>query len=68
MKKCSICEKEFNVNDTRKSIDRDYGRGSYNAYYSANDVCEECARIQMGCGIPAGEEIKSLMGSSWYDD
>ena len=65
MKKCWICGKEFDVEDTRDAIDSDYGRGAYDAYYSANDACEECARIQMSNGIPAGNEIKGLMGSNW---
>ena len=65
---CSECGQEFNVSFARRCIGARFGAGVYNNYYPDGDVCEDCASEEIGADYATGEEIKELMGSSWYDD
>ena len=65
---CSQCGEEFDVSYARRSIGRRYGAGVYDSYYPDGDVCEHCAFETIGADAATGEELKELMGSSWYDD
>ena len=65
---CSRCHCEFNLSSARRSIGATYGAGTYNNYYPDGDVCEDCANEEISADYATGEELKELMGSSWYDD
>ncbi len=65
---CSCCKREFSVSTARRVIGARFGAGTYNQYYPDGDVCEDCAWEEISADYATGEEIKELMGSSWYDD
>ena len=65
---CSRCGKEFDAGYARQLMGIRYGAGSYNNYYPAGDVCEDCAGEEMGADYATGQEIRELMGDSWDDD
>ena len=67
MAKCIRCGKEFNVTEARRLLGRDYGRGIYNEYYPAGDVCEDCALSEIGGAIEAGAEVMELAELSGFD-
>lgn len=68
MATCSRCSCEFDVSTARRVIGARFGAGIYNDYYPDGDVCVDCATEEIGADYATGQDIKELMGSSWYDD
>ena len=66
---CSSCKRVFDLSSAKESIDRRFGEGAYdNTYFDGTVCCESCAYDEIGAAMATGEELKELMGSSWYDD
>lgn len=66
---CSSCGQEFDLDEVRSSIDERFGEMAYeNTYFDGTICCERCAFEEIGSAMATGEELKELMGSSWYDD
>lgn len=68
MATCSCCGTEFDVSYARRFIGRRYGAGTYNEFFPNGDVCEDCAIGPISEVVATADELKELMGSSWYDD
>ena len=64
---CSYCGKRFNVESTRRYIDRKFGEDTYDDAFPNNDVCGDCARDETSSDIETGNDTLRLNGN-WYDD
>lgn len=73
MAKCTDCGQTFNVAEAASEYEeychRQWGGvWKYDIDVPDHDLCAECAEIRTETDMAAGEEIKELMGDSWYDD
>lgn len=64
---CSYCGERFNVESTRRYIDRKFGEDTYDDAFPNNDVCSDCARDEISTDIESGSETLRLNGD-WYND
>lgn len=64
---CSYCGERFNVESTRRYIDRKFGEDTYDDAFPNNDVCGDCARDEISSDIESGNDTLRLNGD-WYND
>lgn len=69
MKTCPRCGEDFDPDYVKNKIDRIYGEDVYENYYYAEDeeVCAECAMLEISADQGVGEELAEDMKSGWYD-
>lgn len=67
MKTCPRCGEDFEPEYARNKIDRIYGEDVYENYYYSEEeeVCAECAMLEISADQGIGEEIVEDMGSSY---
>lgn len=56
---CERCGNEFELGDARRIIGRRFGAGCYNDFFPDGNVCEDCAREELGTAEAEGAEIMS---------
>lgn len=66
--KCTKCEREFYVPDTKKIIDGRYGIGTYSNWYPDHDICSDCVRSFTRSDLADGSEMSVIMSDAWEDD
>ena len=65
---CTRCSCSFDVSNAKRIIGRKYGAGTYDDFYS-NDVCESCARDELGSASLMGADVlKDARKCGWDDD
>ena len=64
---CKYCGDEFNLSQVRRRIGRLYGKGTYDDYFSASDVCESCAVEEISPDFGTGGEDMENAASHWDD-
>ena len=60
---CVECGCEFDISSARRIIGGKYGAGIYNEYFPDNDICADCASLELRSDIAAGLELQELMGT-----
>ena len=64
---CSYCGNRFNLESTRRYIDRKFGDGAYDDAFPNEDVCGDCARDEIASDIDSGSDSLRLNGN-WYNN
>ena len=69
MKTCPRCGEDFDPDYVKNKINRIYGEDVYENYYYTEDeeVCVECAMLEISADQGVGEELAEDMESGWYD-
>lgn len=69
MKTCPRCGEDFGPDYVKNKINRIYGEDVYENYYYTEDeeVCVECAMLEISADQGVGEELAEDMESGWYD-
>lgn len=69
MKTCPRCGEDFDPDYVKNKINRIYGEDVYESYYYTEDeeVCVECAMLEISADQGVGEELAEDMESGWYD-
>lgn len=68
MKICPRCGMEFDLRSVKCKIDRMYGVGTYDDYFSEVEVCTDCAITEIGADYEIGGEVIEDMGSGWSNE
>lgn len=68
MKVCPRCRNEFDFRNSKRKIDRIYGIGTYDNYFSDEKVCSDCAVAEISADYEIGGEIIEDMGSGWDNE
>ena len=69
MKTCPRCGEDFDPDYVKNKINRIYGEDVHENYYYTEDeeVCVECAMLEISADQGVGEELAEDMESGWYD-
>ena len=69
MKTCPRCGEDFDPDYVKNKINRIYGEDVYENYYYTEDeeVCVECAMLEISADQGVGEELAEDMESGWDD-
>lgn len=69
MKTCPRCGEDFDPDYVKNKINRIYGEDVYENYYYTEDeeVCVECAMLEISADQGVGEKLAEDMESGWYD-
>ena len=71
MATCCYCGCEFNVSEARRSINRSYGKGTYDSWFCDGDEygCASCTAEEVSAARATGSEIMEENWSrDWGDD
>lgn len=69
MKTCPRCGEDFDQEHAKHKINRIYGEDVYESYYYSEEeeVCAECAMLEISADQGVGKEIAEDMGYGWYN-
>lgn len=67
---CCCCRREFSVETARRSIGRKYGSGEYDWWFPNEDMCADCADMEVRSDMVAGQDAMDPDGinSCEWDD